>query len=87
MHPRLPLPYIDINAADAARLNVANGATVTVTAGGWQATAAARVDGRAPEGVLLLPASLGPTVPPRATPVTVTLAPTEAAEKEAVHAG
>ena len=43
--------------------------------------------GRAPEGVVLMPASLGPTVPQRATPVTVTVRLTEAAHKEAVHAG
>jgi hypothetical protein len=53
---------------------------VTVAADGWQASAAARVDGRAPEGVILMPASLGPGVPPRATAVTVTV------QKEAVHA-
>ncbi len=82
MQPRLPQPYVDINAADAARLNVADGATVTVAAGGWQASATARVAerGRAPEGVILMPASLGQIVPQRATPVTVSV------EKEAVHA-
>jgi hypothetical protein len=51
---------------------VANGAPVTLAAGDWQVTATARVDGRAPEGVVLMPAGLGPSVPPRAVPVTVT---------------
>jgi NADH-quinone oxidoreductase subunit G len=88
MQPRIPHPYVDINAADAARLNVANGATVTLAAGDWQASATARVDGRAPEGVILMPASLGNPVPPRATPVTLTVQPKQAAqnEREAVHA-
>jgi len=82
MQPRLPAPYADINAADAARLNVVDGETVTMAAGGWQASVTARVAerGRAPEGVILMPASLGPTVPQRATAVTVSV------EKEAVHA-
>ena len=80
MHPRLPHPYVDLNAADATRLNIANGETVTVAAGDWQASLTARVDGRAPQGVILMPASLGPAVPQRATPVTVTV------KKEAVHA-
>ena len=85
MQPRIPHPYVDLNAADAARLNVKDGATVTLAAGGWQASATARVGerGRAPEGVILMPASLGNPVPPRATPVTVTVA--ASAEKEAVH--
>ena len=86
MQPRIPHPYVDINAADAARLNVTNGATVNLAAGDWQASATARVDGRAPEGVILMPASLGNAVPPRATPVTLTVQPKPAAQKEAVHA-
>jgi NADH-quinone oxidoreductase subunit G len=85
MAPRIPHPYLEFNAADAERLNVANGDTVTVSAGGWQASATARVNGRAPEGVILLPASLGPNVPSGATPVTVTVSQQAAAQKEAVH--
>jgi hypothetical protein len=58
---------------------------VTVSAGSWQATAKARVDGRAPEGVILMPASLGPSVPRGATPVSVSVQKA-VAQKEAVHA-
>jgi NADH-quinone oxidoreductase subunit G len=71
MQPRLPRPYVALNSADAARLNVHDGDTLTLAAGNWQAAVTARVDGQAPEGVLLMPASLGPSVPARATPVTV----------------
>jgi len=87
MQPRLPHPYVDISAADADRLKVANGDRVTLAAGDWQASATARVGGRAPEGVILMPAGLANAAPPRATPVTVSVAPASAAvEKEAVHA-
>jgi NADH-quinone oxidoreductase subunit G len=89
MQPRIPHPYVDLNAADAARLNVADGATVNLAADDWQASATARVAerGRAPEGVILMPASLGNAVPPRATPVTISVERAPASvEKEAVHA-
>jgi NADH-quinone oxidoreductase subunit G len=85
MASHIPHPYLELNAADAERLQVANGDTVTVSAGGWQATAKARVDGRAPEGVILMPASLGPSVPRGATPVSVSVQKA-VAQKEAVHA-
>ncbi len=71
MHPRLPQPYVELNAADAAKLNVKDGDSVTVSADGMTARVTARVDGRAPEGVVLMPASLGPSVPARATGVTL----------------
>jgi NADH-quinone oxidoreductase subunit G len=71
MHPRLPHPYVELNSADAAKLNVKDGDMVTVTADGTKAQVTARVDGRAPEGVALMPESLGPAVPARATRVTV----------------
>jgi len=45
------------------------------------------VGGRAPEGVIMMTAGLGNAVPPRATPVTLSVAPATASlEKEAVHA-
>jgi NADH-quinone oxidoreductase subunit G len=71
MHPRLPQPYVELNSADAARLSVQNGDAVVVSGEGYTATVAARVDGCAPAGVALLPASLGPKVPPGATRVGV----------------
>jgi NADH-quinone oxidoreductase subunit G len=84
VQPRLPHPYVDLNAADAARLDVRDGDSLTLAAGDWQVSAPARVGGRAPEGVVLMPAGLGPVVPPRATLVTVS-AVKAAAQKEAVH--
>jgi NADH-quinone oxidoreductase subunit G len=71
MHPRLPQPYVELNAADAARLDIQDGDTVSVEAAGVQATVTARVDGRAPEGVALMPAGLGPAVPAAAVPATI----------------
>jgi NADH-quinone oxidoreductase subunit G len=71
MHPRVPEPYVELNALDAARLNIQDGDTVSVEAAGVRASVTARVDGRAPEGVALMPASLGPAVPPAAVPATI----------------
>lgn len=59
MRPRVPKPYIEINSADAARLGIADGETILLTANGNELQATARVDGRAPEGAVLVPQSLG----------------------------
>jgi anaerobic selenocysteine-containing dehydrogenase len=67
MHPRIPGPYVEINAADAARLGVADGEPVTLVADGKEMRVTARVDGRAPEGALLVPQSLGGPVLNRQT--------------------
>ncbi|MGQ0603399.1 MAG: NADH-quinone oxidoreductase subunit NuoG [Anaerolineales bacterium] len=69
MHPRVPHPYVEINSADAAQLGVKDGDEVTVSANGSSVKVAARVDGRAPEGAVLMPESLGVDVP--ANPVAV----------------
>ena len=71
LHPRLPMPYVELNAADAARLNIQNGDEVVISGEGLNATVTARVDGRAPAGVALLPASLGPSVPAGAARVNI----------------
>jgi anaerobic selenocysteine-containing dehydrogenase len=71
MHPRLPLPYVEINTDDAVRLGIQDGDSVNVAAGDWHEAVTARVDGRAPVGVALMPAGLGPAVPERATTVTI----------------
>jgi len=71
MHPRLPMPYVEINSADAAQLGVKDGDTVTVSAEDFSAQVAARVDGRAPQGMVLMPESLGVNTP--AKPVAVTI--------------
>jgi NADH-quinone oxidoreductase subunit G len=71
MHPRLPLPYVELNTADAVRLGIQDGDTVRVSAGDIQAEVTARVSSRAPLGVALMPASLGPVVPDQAVSVTI----------------
>ncbi len=71
MHPRLPLPHVELNAADAHALGIANGDTVTVSAGGRDLTVTAHVNGKAPQGVALLPESLTVPTPEGATPATL----------------
>jgi len=71
MHPRVPLPYVEINSADAARLGVRDGDEVTVSANGSSVKVAARVNGCAPEGAVLIPQSLGIGTP--ANPVAATV--------------
>jgi NADH-quinone oxidoreductase subunit G len=71
MHPRIPQPYVELNAADAARLDIQDGDEVRVEAAGLQASVTARVDGRAPEGVALMPAGLGAATPAAAGPATI----------------
>jgi anaerobic selenocysteine-containing dehydrogenase len=71
MHPRVPLPYVEINSADAAKLGVSDGEEVTLNVNGAVLNVAARVDGRAPEGAVLLPQNLGVQAPSGAVAVSV----------------
>ncbi len=71
MHPHVPLPYVELNTADAVRLKIQDGDAVVVAVNGTTATVAARVGGRAPEGVALMPADLGPAVPAAAASATI----------------
>ncbi|MEK9164073.1 MAG: molybdopterin-dependent oxidoreductase, partial [Chloroflexota bacterium] len=59
MRPRMPLPFVEINSADAAKLGVKDGEMIALTAGGKEMQVKARVDGRAPAGAVLVPQSLG----------------------------
>jgi NADH-quinone oxidoreductase subunit G len=59
MHPRIPLPYVEINSADAANLGITDGETILLTVNGQETQVQARVDGRAPAGAVLVPQSLG----------------------------
>ncbi len=59
MRPRMPLPFVEINSADAAKLGVKDGAMVALTVDGKEMQVKARVDSRAPEGAVLVPQSLG----------------------------
>lgn len=63
MHPRVPKAYVELNAADAARLGIAGGDQVKVGLNGHSVPLQARVSdrGRAPEGAALMPRSLGVT--------------------------
>lgn len=76
MHPRIPLPYVEINSADAAQLGIADGETIMLSVNGAEAQVTARqvtarVDGRAPVGVVLVPQSLGGAVLGAAASATV----------------
>jgi len=71
MHPRVPLPYVEINSADAAKLGVSDGDEVKLNVNGAVLSVAARVDGRAPEGAVLLPENLGVAAPSGAAAVSV----------------
>jgi NADH-quinone oxidoreductase subunit G len=71
LNTHLPKPYVELNSADAARLGIQDGDTVRVSGNGVDATLTARVDGRAPEGVALMPESLGVSVPAASARATV----------------
>jgi anaerobic selenocysteine-containing dehydrogenase len=67
MHQRIPAPYAELNSQDAARLGVADGDRIAITAGEHRVEVAARVNGHAPAGIVLLPLHLTkspvPTMP------------------------
>jgi formylmethanofuran dehydrogenase subunit D len=65
---------VELNSADAQKLNVKDGDEVMVTVEGATARVTARVDGRAPAGIALMPESLGPTVPSGSSRVTISKA-------------
>ncbi|MGH2524056.1 MAG: molybdopterin oxidoreductase family protein, partial [Anaerolineales bacterium] len=71
MLPRIPHPYVELNAADAAQLGVQDGDTVNISMDGASQSVTARVDGRAPQGVALMPESLGPAAPAGAAKVEI----------------
>jgi anaerobic selenocysteine-containing dehydrogenase len=71
LHPRIPQPYIELNSADAHKLGIANGETVTVSINGVETRIAARVNGRAPAGAALVPQSLGGPTLNHVTQITV----------------
>lgn len=73
MHQRIPQPYAELNRADAERLNINNGDSITLTFGEQQVTVTAKVDGKAPEGVILVPMNVTDTPIPTA-PTSVVVA-------------
>jgi NADH-quinone oxidoreductase subunit G len=55
MHGRIPRPYAQLNRADAAKHKIHEGDHITLDFGGHQVQVLARVNGTAPEGVVLVP--------------------------------
>lgn len=74
MHPRVPQWQVEFSAADAERMSIKEGDTVKVTVGEASATVQAHVNGHAPEGVVLMPESLGARVANGAAKVAVSKA-------------
>jgi NADH-quinone oxidoreductase subunit G len=67
MQNRTPAPYVEINSADAKKLEIADGDTVNVVVdGGATVTARAHVNGAAPKGTVLVPRNLADTAAPLA---------------------
>jgi anaerobic selenocysteine-containing dehydrogenase len=66
MAARTAAPYVEINAADAQTLKIADGDLVQVTVGASQVQARAHVNGAAPAGTVLLPRHLSGTATPLA---------------------
>ncbi len=65
LHRRVPAPYVGLNPADAARLNVSNGEMLAVMLGDHRVAVAAYVDAQTPAGVLTMPRRLQPQGAPR----------------------
>lgn len=74
MHPRVPQWQVEFSAADAERMSIKDGDTVKVTVGEASAIVKAHVNGHAPEGVVLMPESLGVQVVTGAAKVAVSKA-------------
>lgn len=55
VHPRVLMPYVEINEADANKMGIAQGDVVEVTAGRSSLRVKASVNGAAPEGAVVLP--------------------------------
>jgi len=55
MHQRIPQPFVEVNEADAQKAKIADGDTVTLEVGKQKVKVTARVNGTAPQGVVLVP--------------------------------
>jgi len=58
MHQRIPAAYAEINQADADKIGVADGDSVKLAFGKHNVKVTARVNGKAPQGVVLVPQNL-----------------------------
>ena len=59
LHQRIPQPYIALHPSTAGSLGVLNGASVQVRLNGTSTLVTSRLDGTLPEGVVLVPRSMG----------------------------
>ena len=66
MAARTSAPYVEINAADAKKLKIADGDLVEVSVGASTVQARAHVNGAAPAGTVLLPRHLADAAAPLA---------------------
>ncbi len=66
MAERTSAPYVEINAADAKKLKIADGDLVQISVGDSTVQVKAHVNGAAPEGSVLLPRHLGDEATPLA---------------------
>jgi len=71
MHQRISSPYVELNSQDAAQLGIADQDRIMLSVGDHQIKARARVNGKAPVGVVLLPLQLLESPPPTAPAVCV----------------
>jgi|AMZC01.1.fsa_nt_AMZC01007038.1_7 NADH-quinone oxidoreductase subunit G len=69
MHRRVPEPYVQLNAEDAQKLGVADGEQIVLKADGVELFARARIDEKAPAGVVLVPRRLTSSPVPEALAV------------------
>ncbi|MBW7877855.1 MAG: NADH-quinone oxidoreductase subunit NuoG [Anaerolineae bacterium] len=58
VHPRVMVPFAEINSADAAKLGITSGDVVQISANGGSVRVRANVNGGAPEGSVVLPRHL-----------------------------
>jgi anaerobic selenocysteine-containing dehydrogenase len=58
MHQRIPQPFVEINEADAKKSKIADGDKVTLEIGKQKFKMTARVNGSAPQGVVLVPLNM-----------------------------
>ena len=59
LHPRIPHPFVALHPATAGRLGILNGASVQVRLNGSSTLVTAKLDETLPEGIVLVPRSLG----------------------------
>ena len=58
MHPHVPAPYAELSRQDADESGIADGDPILIRVGDLEIPVQARVDGRAPAGIVLLPQRL-----------------------------